>query len=351
MKNNYLLLFVFFLLVATASCSLKDHYEQATSYSYQDFKEEKSLKGKTLEFDSLIMAPRDIRVYDSLLVVIDYSENKLFHVYNLNTHKKIGSHVMRGNGPQDMLRPKFIRNDGQEIIAYDATSSKVCWYELSSFLSEDLVKAKKLVKTKEPLFVDAALLENKILSCSYLSPDSQLSVFDNDGEKETDIIGYPTSTISYSEAEKRDGYYMNFTSNGEDRIAVFYSMTDLFEIYGKDGTLLNRMHGPDFFFPHFKEHRSGDVVTSAPDDDLTRDAFFCPQFADESLYVLYDGDFLNNPDNDASCPSLFEFSWDGKPLTRYMLDDPLVSFCVDVKNRKFYGISRIPEYHIVEYNF
>ena len=144
---------------------------------------------------------------------------------------------------------------------------------------------------------------------------------------------------------------MNFISDGKNRIAVFYSMTDLFEVYDNTGHLLTRMHGPDCFFPIFKEVHDGDVVTSAPDEDLTRDAYFSPRSVGDKLFVLYDGDFLNDPNNDGSCSTLFVFSWDGKLEMQYQLDDPIYSFNVDAKNRKIYGISKTPEYHIVEYSY
>ena len=78
------------------SCSSGDQYEQAHKWSWDDFKEQKQLQGQVLEFDSLVMKPNDLRVYDSLLITINYNCDKLFHVFNLNTKKQVGQRIGRG---------------------------------------------------------------------------------------------------------------------------------------------------------------------------------------------------------------------------------------------------------------
>lgn len=339
------------LLVALTSCTDKGGYESSVQFGWDDFAEVHSLKGKSLEFDSLIMKPRDLQVFDSVLVVIDYSEEQLFHLFNLKTKKKIGSRVVAGNGPNDMLRPKFVKGCSDMLSAYDLASSRIVWFDIPTFMNVPSPSVAKAVHSDKPFFVNVVKFGSQLLSSAYESDNYQLRTFDKDGKCTGELVPYPVSHINYSPAEQRDAYYMDFVGHGKNGIAAFYCMTDLFEIHDASGRLKKRMHGPDCFYPIFKEVRNGDVVTSSPDEEATRDAYFSPCAVGDKLFVLYDGDFLNNPNNDGSCSSLFVFSWDGTPEIRYTLDDPITSFCVDVKNRKVYGISKTPEYHIVEYSY
>ena len=342
---------VMLLMMAFVSCADKDGYEKADRFGRDDFKEVRALKGRTLEFDTPILRPRDLQILDSVLVVIDYNEEKLFHLYDLNTMTKMGARVVSGGGPNDMLRPKFVKGDSDMLCAYDLASSRIVWFDIPDFVSKEAAIVSKSVNTDNPLFGDVVMHGGKLLSCAYESDEFQLRAFDENGKSTGEMLPYPVSHISYTPDEQRDAYYMNFISDGKERIAVFYSMTDLFEVYDNTGRLLTRKHGPDCFFPIFKEVHDGDVVTSVPDDDQTRDAYFSPRSVGDKLFVLYDGDFLNDPNNDGSCSTLFVFSWDGELEMQYQLDDPIYSFNVDAKNRKIFGISKTPEYHIVEYAY
>ena len=67
------------------SCISYDRYENVSQFSFEDFPVQKELVGNVLEFDSLIMRPRDIFVLDSVLVVVETGMDELFHVFCTTT--------------------------------------------------------------------------------------------------------------------------------------------------------------------------------------------------------------------------------------------------------------------------
>jgi hypothetical protein len=339
------------MLLFLCSCVSHDKYENAKSFSFEDFPVQKELVGNVLEFDSLIMRPRDIFVSDSVLVVIEMGMDKLFHLYNLNSRKYMASHIIRGNGPDDMLSPRFVKGKNNVIGVCDMNTSKVYEYGLTDFVNSMKPVPLYDAKLEATPFVGVIDIDNKYVSSTYGENGKQFCVFDKTGKRINQIVDYPSSSISYTDAEKRDAYYANIVGNGKDRIAVCYSMTDLIEIYRVDGELLNRIHGPEQFFARFNEARDGDVITSAPEKNVNRDAYFSPCSDGERLFVLYDGDYVDSPDNDRSCSYLMVFSWDGKPEAQYRLNDPIIAFTIDGVHKKIYGIGMIPEFHIVEYSF
>ena len=176
-------------------------------------------------------------------------------------------------------------------------------------------------------------------------------VFDLNGEKTNAIINYPQSTIEQTSAEKTDAYYMKFITDDFNKIAICYYMTDLIEIYNLDGILEKRIHGPEQFFSHFKEYQDGKYIGASPIKGLNRDAYMCPRNAGNEFFVLYNGGFIDSPHHSTSCDQIFSFTWDGVPQITFNLDDPVFSFNIDSKNKKLYGISKTPEFHIVQYSY
>lgn len=338
-------------LLVCISCTTGHEYEGSERFVLDDFVETRPLKGQTLEFDSLIMNPSDLMVIDSFLLVVDSYDEKQIHLYNLNTKKKIAARIFSGQGPKDMIQPMFVDNDKNELQLFDMAISRLFRYDLQTFVCKETPDFIQRIKLPKRPLDGVEMMGGKIYGFSY-GNEKRILVFDGEsGEQLSGIVDYPVCDIDYTDAEKRDAYYMNLAGNGKDRIAVCYAMTDLIEIYDLEGNLLKRMHGPEQFFCHLKEYHKGQVVTSLMDGDRNRDAYFSPVSTGDRLYVLYDGENVNAPGHDALCDYIFSFTWEGVPDVAYTLDDPVFKFTVDGRNRKIYGISTKPEYHIVEYSY
>lgn len=333
-----------------ASCAQKDKYLDAQLLNLDDFEEQTALKGKVLEFDDLIMRPSALQVYDSILVTLEYGGEKLCNLYNLNTKKKIGERLKRGQGPNEMVMPSFVGNNGTNVRLIDMATSVVYEYDLAEFVNNESPQPVKTVKLEESVNSGMQMVGNKYIGYPYFK-QHRLYVFDGEGKKVAEFADFPQSTIKYSDMERTDAYYMGFASNGADRIAICYYMTDLIEIYDASGNLLKRMHGPEQFFSHFKEVHDEGGVTSQQVRGKNRDAYFSPCGASSHLFVLYNGGYVDDKDHSPFCKQLFTFSWDGTPKSLYTLDDPIATFCVDEKRNKIYGVSNTPDIHIVEYTY
>lgn len=338
-------------LICLFSCSQqkKSVYDNAHVFDTDDFAKTISLEGHTLELDSQAMRPMDIQVYDTLLVTVDVSEEKLIQLYNLKTGKKIGNRINRGQGPDDMIMPRLMANDDNKIQILDMGKSIVYEYETADFINHSNPVPSRKIPFEKRAFIDAQQVANNLISYSY-DLNNQLFVYDMDGKKVNEIAAIPTSKIPYTDIEKRDAFYMNFTSDNKDKIVISYCMTDLIEIYDLNGTLQHRLHGPEQFAAHFKEKHTDEVTTSSPEKNKNRDAYFSPRNAGDSFFVLYDGTYTDD-DSGMSCKQLFSFSWNGNPKNIYNLSDPLITYAVDRKNKKIYGISDSPEFHIVSYDY
>lgn len=347
--KNYILLIILGISVLF-SCSQKDKYQNANLFDFKDFKSEIKLEGKKMNFNDLIMHPSEIQVYDSILVTLEIDGERLCNVYNLNTKEKIGERLTRGQGPDEMLMPFFIDNDGLSVQIIDIATSIIYKYDLDDFISNPTPKPILKSKLEESISSGMQMIGENIIGYPYFKKQ-QLYVFDETGKKINELADFPLSSISYSDVEKADAYYMGFVSNGIDKIAICYYMTDLIEIYNSTGTLEKRMHGPEQFFVYFEEVNNGDNLTSKAVKGMNRDAYFSPENAGDHFLVLYNGGYVDEKNHSSYCDKLFSFSWDGTPINRYLLSDPIFTFCVDKQRKKIYGVSKTPEYHIVEYSY
>ena len=325
-RNKILIVLTFCL----ASCSFPDESEDKVYFSWKDFQNEVNLKGKTLIFDDDVMMPFSIQVFDSILVTLEPTNDKVCQLFNIKTGKKIGDRIRRGEGPNEMIMPMFVSN-GKGVQFIDMASATVYQYDLNHFLSEDSPNPLSKLKLSESVDSEMQMLGDYYVGYQYFKEDL-LFLFDKEGQKNKSFAGFPDGKKTFPNERRSDIYQMGYVSNGKDRVAIAYYMTDIIEIFDEEGKLIRHLQGPENF-----EYEMG------------KDAFFSPKNAGDSFLVLYNGRSRVEKDHNSSCSKLLSFSWDGTPECVYTLDEPIFTYFVDVDKHKIYGVSTNPEYHIVEY--
>lgn len=83
------------------ACVSGETYEGETCIGWDDF-EKVELIGRELFFDEEIMNPYHLAVRDSFLLTLNQNTEKICHIFNLNTKKKVGERIMMGQGPNDI---------------------------------------------------------------------------------------------------------------------------------------------------------------------------------------------------------------------------------------------------------
>lgn len=349
MKTCTNILFAITFLL-TLSCSQQNKYQQAILFSQKDFDVTQSLTGSTMSFDSTVMKPIKLQVYDSLLITINVGEEKLFHIYNLKSGKKIGERISVGQGPDEMLQPDFIKNSNKFIRIFDMGNSTLSEYNINEFIDNLNPISRRKIKLNQQIFTEVSLFNQDIISFAY-GADHPFLKFNSNGEKIGEFGDYPISNISYTNKEKTDAYQFTFTSNSTDKIAICYSWTDLIEIYNKEGDLQKRIHGPAQFFPFFKEFHDGNMIIARPEKGKQRDAYFNPVSVGDDFFVLFNGKLVDEEGYSTLSNQIYVFGWDGTPKRILSLDQGIFTFTVDKENKKIYGISDNPEFHIVEFTY
>ncbi len=353
MEKNRIFLCVLFLGLFFMSCN-KDKiiYADATLVDYDDFKEVVELKAETIAgFDSLVLAPTHLCVYDSVLVTINKRTNKRIHVLNVNTKKKIAEHISVGQGPGEMLLPRFVGNNGCKILISDLIKSTVAEYNMGDFFKPDEPLLMKSISLQKPISGEVRLLKDGFIGDVSRNTSFLFYEFNRKGEIVDSIGRYPEANWDVTDVEKNNMYSFAFTTNQQDRLAVCYNWTDLIDIYDKEGHLLNRIHGPRYFASHFEEFNDGKVISSSRVKGKTRDAYFSPVNVGDEFWVLFSGKSESEDGYNILAEQIFVFGWDGTPRRILNLDKGVFAFTVNEKMKKIYGISDSPDFHILYFLF
>lgn len=349
--RKYTLLLLSFILLGFIACNNKQKQsDRNITFQRDNFKVQKKLYGNTIEFDSIILRPTQIQLFDSFLITCNLGAEKQFHIFNLNTAHKEGECISVGQGSKEMMTPCFVnRNDS--VVIFDMMTSTIFTYSIPEFTSnKEPEYTSRISLDTKPLWSNIRYLNNGFIGASY-QEKSQCFLFDRTGKKTMDFGTYPKAEHEYTPAELINAFRADLTTNLKEKVAITHYFTDLICIYNIDGTLEKQLQGPDHFASVFKEFRDGDIIGSRANPQTYRDAYYCPVNVGDYLFVLYNGKMLNNTNYNILCKELFVIGWDGSLKCLYTLDQGVSAIVVDSQKRKIYGISDDPEYHIVEFNY
>lgn len=346
-------IFCVFLLMCGLlfACNKKQSaYTDSTLIVYDDFENVKELKAQSVDLDSCISTPIQLQVYDTVLAVINNRAERLVDLFSLKSLLKIGERISVGQGPDDMLVPRFVGHHNESVLLSDLMSSSVSIFWLDDFIAHSAPSC-----TEKVVFDKRTFGEVRLLGDSYLAPARNpyclLYEFNAKGELVDSIGSYPDIGVELENEEKYNMFGFSFVTNQQNRVAICYNWTDLVEIYDGAGKLCNRIHGPKHFISNFRKVTNGNVVSSSPIKGETRDAFFCPVDMGDEFGVLFSGKSESEEGYSILANQILVYGWDGALKQVLNLDQGIFAFAVDKSNRMIYGISDSPEFHIVSYAY
>ncbi|MGV8096490.1 MAG: BF3164 family lipoprotein [Mangrovibacterium sp.] len=349
MKMRYLWIIIF--LFVLMSCN-KQEYKDTMKFYFPDFFETVYLKGEELKFDKELLRPVRLYLIDSVLVMQNHHVETHFHKYNIHTKKKIGECIHWGSGPEEMLYPKVFQQADSILWIYDKNRRRMMSYSKEHFLYSNNPMSLSIINFNET-FDKAAVSANGQIVSIVLSPESQrISFYNKEGTRVKTSGEFPECGLTLTPVETIESFLCNISIHPQDgRICLSYNRTDLLEFYDSDGILKKRIHGPDHFFPVIAQGKKGEGIGVYSIEGKTRDGYFSPVAFDNSLFLLYSGKFFDRNDTMYLVNQIFVFDWDGNPIKRFILDIPIFWFTVDEKQKKIYGLTDVPDFRVIAFQF
>jgi hypothetical protein len=334
----------------SCSGSNSGEIEGAFLYGYEDFGVPVKLKGEIIPVDT-VWKPNRIWCEDSLLILIEPSEDYLVQLYHKEKGTKIAENIPYGTGPGERLNCWSLQIDSENVWAFDMQMSSLTAYNKSDFLTQSYILPTKTIRLKGEASTGLVHLSSGLLvSSSLADPENLLSVYDESGVKDTSrMIPYPVLKHLVLSGDIAERFFENriYYNEASDKIVLFYVYTDLIDIYDSKFRLLARIHGPDKFIPEMgvsevegKKH----VHTIA---HKTKFACLSGYLTADEIWTLYYG---ISPERGKELQDrIFVYNYEGKPLRAYQLEYPVSVFCIDEDSHVLYGLSEQPEPCVIKF--
>lgn len=329
-----------------SSCTSSPSFEACERFAWRDLGEPVFLQGDSVVFDEMLMQPTRVAVVDSFLITKNQNAERFFYVYNVDTRRKVGERIPFGIGPDEMIDPVWMLMPDGDLGVLDRNQRRMDIYPGHELLVSDSVKPVRHFSFNELLLNAMVLPGRGFVSSTLESEEHRFALFDFNGERTVYFGEYPKAYQDGTTYEK----YMEFTATMAAKPdgscwVVAHQLTDMLEIYDDSLKLVKRIQGPDGFFPQMEE-----VNGHIRHNRKERNAYFFPFATDKYIYVLYDGRVydLESPTRYLR-DKLFVLDWNGTPVKYYQLSEPVFHFAIDVRNGTLYGLSDLPEFHIVSY--
>lgn len=296
---------------------------------------------ETLNFvplsDSIPDNPSKMLLSKGNLIIQTFCKAKEKHlaIYSLSENRVINEAVKYGNGPEEMLSCEICL-DGDKLWLYDIMKKQigecsvrcflsgnppVCWHKLNSY------------------YYDIAILNDSIIVGTNNMQSRHKIGYVNilTGEvKERADYSYLDKDINLGSLIDASSCYIDVNPKTKD-ILLSYRYTDIMEIYNTNGDIKYALQGPVKFNVEFKPTKKSMGKTKD-----TRKAFVNTYVTENYIYLLYSG-CKRTEENWAYGTEIYVFTWDGKPVKKYDLGQPVYAFAVDEANHKIYSYSILTE--------
>lgn len=326
MKTNNLF-FILSCFVLLVSCSSESSIQ---TYSIQSFP--KTLEVSLQEIKQFKgMSPANILFKDSLLIVQDFSKNPRIYFFDRLNYKELASYGGIGRGPHEFLNPQLILSSDSKNFIYinDFGTKNIYKVNLSKILSDNKTResiSKFTLPTKLHVSGSLYIDNNKIYGQNYeTSTDSTYFIF-NKLSTNYQYSGriLDNEYIDKMKAEDKKNANRNYVAYSKENNKIISGFL-----------LFNIINIMDFDFNVEKQLVFGDEVLMPKDRDFFSEKnmhyYKSPICLKKSFFVLYN---IGN----SKKSEIHQFSYEGKTISRIILDKNYYNIYYDTKYKKLYAI-------------
>lgn len=306
----------------------KDQYVPVSS----DFK---------IEEDSL-GHPYLLSVVDSFLITHDPFELKHFTIFNNNTGKYIKRFGDIGMGPSEILFGSIGFADSPYFICYDEQKRSIYQYNVDSLINHPMIYAPNILSrlnipqllinriclVDDSTYITLGLFEERYLYTLINRTNEVLNYY-------SDIYNSENNITTAQKFISNQGILRKHPSRKKYTSALFNSANiDFLEVEENRIKMINSLH---YQHPTFKV--SNDNAVDLNDDCLI--GFIDITTTDNYVYALYSDNTIvskNREQNKAVSNIILVFDWDGKPISKYILEKEVSYIAADIEKNSIFGI-------------
>jgi len=346
MKSILKYILPFFVIVLLSCNDKKNNNNIVTYISNSDFTTESVLKPNSLkEINEAIFKPTFLDINDSLLLIVDDTEEEKLKFFSTSDHTLKGSYGNTGEGPDEISGPLFMVHSGldedekvtmldwgKKLLSQRSVQKKSAGDKSESNLT--FLLPPELIKVQRAAFIDS----NRVLGMGGIE-QGKLFVhhISNDSTVFSPFIPNDPSFESKNTRGMGYIYFGHFVINNTlEKIAVVSRRFKRIEIYDFSLNLLSvTSFGKETDRTEVGENgsiRTDRTIYHYSDLDQTG----------QYIYALYHGEKGKQiyQTDEGESAEIHKFDWEGKPVEKITLKNSDIRFLsVDDKNNHIYGLN------------
>ena len=341
--------FIILLLLITYGC-----YNDSNENIYiEEFPIKKRLVGEPVK-KIKALAMGDIIILDTLLIIQNHKNEKLFSIYNLTNYKLLFNFGTKGRGPGEFLVPEMnthikYQNFKPILQIFDLERRRLTFIDILETL-----KTKEMVYTEEVLpkiriYVNRLFYKNDSIFIGAPEAEGRFMIY-NYSTKQTKIISY-LPEMEFPINKNNLNFIYTSVSCINEKTGVFVSAPlskneiDFFDFSG------NYLHSSTMEKSEiYKSNFASENITKT---DAKRYIISIKNY-DNLIYALNEYLPYTTIRKRKKYPNskIQVFSWKGEAIKEYIMDRHLNAFAVDTLNKNIYGVSIFEEeYPLIKYNY
>jgi WD40 repeat protein len=331
------------IFLAFVSCSSSRENDPLSAFKGKSIQ----LKSNFIDTDRPVLSgDRVFMITDSALAVTTIREDTLLTIVRIRDGKILRRMIRKGVGPGELTTVGFCpQTDKNQLFVHDPNQGIVLRLDMETIMNVKSHQIEPFARIRSSFMCK---VDSFFVVSGHTVKDHRFQILGSKGNIITSYLHYqkPKEYQHLSDHQYSIGRAGDYTVHPDYQKFVFASSTDghiqIFN-FAPDSISLDM----DLFFYASLFSFEGRRVIHDKNSKLG----FAGADSDERfVYTLYSEktieDFFRNP----GCRHLLVFDWEGKPVKRFVLDIPLISFCLNAAGDKIYGIAFNPETVIVQYD-
>lgn len=320
------------LLVFAASCSDRKQSQNAVRFASAEDTHPATKNFEDIEIrssDMVLGAPYQLKVADSLLLIVDRWGGRLLTAIDRNTDEIVGRYLSVGRGPGEVLAPVFIeyQNDSLYVLERQTTSGRVTARSLDDLLAGRLEEREFfLPRARRFAGTGSGFLTSGTFS------DNLIHEYDVCGDSiAVNCNFYPDFLARCGDAMKRYFIGQGSIAFRRDMLAVVFDYLGEIKFYGKDESGYTPVASCAIADVRSIRNRVEQGDLKIRREDPLYFAFGGVAASDDAFYVLTEP-VEPKSDREKNSSILLKFGLDGRFVESYRFDRRIECYTVTPDN-------------------
>jgi hypothetical protein len=299
------------------------------------------VKPEILKSDKLFSVIWNIKIHDSILLLMSPDGRGSVQLLNKNSGKFISTKCIEGRGPGEFSDYVDLTVIADSIFIYDPTKNSISVYKTDAFLNNSLSNThKEIIFQKHRVNFDAFPLEGYYVSKTGTGP--RLALFNRNGKH---ISDYQLFSDFYKDVKSQNHIQellQCFIVDPKPDLSKFVSISyigGVLEIFKIENDTIKQILEKRFLDPNLKIKREDDWLVQ----EDTKIGFFGLYTTDNYIYTSYSGLTSKEFREIRIMDYIIVFDWEGNVKRIYKVEGGLKGLAADEAEGKIYVVTKDSE--------